>query len=447
MGAKVYRARWLIPASGPVIEDGALVAAGGRIVRVGRWSELQAHVGAEDAVEHFPDAALLPGFVNAHTHLALSDMGGRLRPTKNFAAWLGRLTARLWARGRDAARKAVRLGVEQSLAAGTVAAADMAHDPACDVPADEARGRWTVFRELLGFGPDGIRRVEKAAAALERIRGGQDCPPRESRGRHQAGRPRIRPGLGPHAPYTASVEVFLAARRAADARGWPLTAHLHETEDEIAFTERGEGTLHTWMLRLRILPADWRPAGVRPIRMLADAGFFWGPVLVAHANYLTDDDIAVLAASGSSVAFCPRSHAFFKHRDHPWRRLLAAGVNVCLGTDSLASSPSLSVLDEARFLFAQGGAEPQVLLEMATRRGARALGLETEIGDLRAGLRPEFCAVAVPAAAQEPLEAILAGRLETPPRLIRAWRERAAPDVRFNAESAENAEKNRNECL
>ena len=402
MGAKVYRARWLIPASGPVIEDGALVAAGGRIVRVGRWSELRAHVGPEDAVEHFPDAALLPGFVNAHTHLALSDMAGRFRPTKHFTAWIARLTARLWARGRDAARKAVRLGVEQSLAAGTVAAADMAHDPTCDVPADEARGRWKIFRELFRFGPDGIRRVEKTVAALEQ---------------RPASRT-IRPGLGPHAPYTAGVEVFLAARRAADARGWPLTAHLHETEDEIAFAERGEGTLHTWLSRLRILPADWRPAGVRPIRMLADAGFFSGPVLVAHANYLTDDDIAVLAASGSSVAFCPRSHAFFKHADHPWRRLLAAGVNVCLGTDSLASAPSLSVLDEARFLFARGGADPQVLLEMATRRGARALGLETEIGDLRAGLRPEFCAVAVPASAQEPLAAVLAG--DSPPRPIRA---------------------------
>jgi cytosine/adenosine deaminase-related metal-dependent hydrolase len=428
--AHAYRARWLIPASGPVIEDGALVAAGGRIVRVGRWPELRAHVGPEDAVEHFPDAALLPGFVNAHTHLALSDMGGRLRPTKNFAAWLARLTARLWARGHDAARKAVRLGVEQSLAAGTVAAADMAHDPACDIPTDEARGRWTVFRELFRFGPDGIRRVERAVAALDAAVAAATCPPQSGR------RATIRPGLGPHSPYTAGVEVFLAARRAADARGWPLTAHLHETEDEIAFTERGEGTLHTWMSRLRILPADWRPAGVRPIRMLADAGFFSGPVLVAHANYLTDDDIAVLAASGSSVAFCPRSHAFFqgidltprdisrstlsKHADHPWRRLLAAGVNVCLGTDSLASSPSLSVLDEARFLFAQGGAEPQVLLEMATRRGARALGLETEIGDLRAGLRPEFCAVAVPARGGEPLEAVLAGRLETPPRPIRA---------------------------
>ena len=88
--------------------------------------------------------------------------------------------------------------------------------------------------------------------------------------------------------------------------------------------------------------------------MLAEAGFFSGPVLVGHANYLTDDEIAILARSGSSVAFCPRSHAFFRHADHPWRRLLAAGVNVCLGTDSLASSPSLSVMDEARFLFGAG---------------------------------------------------------------------------------------------
>jgi cytosine/adenosine deaminase-related metal-dependent hydrolase len=417
LGAKVYRARWLIPASGPAVEDGAIVAAGGRIVRVGRWPELRAHVGPEDTVEHFPDAALLPGFVNAHTHLALSDMAGRFRPTKHFTAWLGRLTARLWVRGRDAARKAVRLGVEQSLAAGTVAAADMAHDPACDVPADEARGRWTVFRELFRFGPDGIGGVEKAVAAQERIRGGQDCPPRESRG-GQSCPPRLRPGLAPHAPYTAGVEVYLAARRAADARGWPVSTHLHETLDEIAFVDRGEGTLHTWMSRLRVLPADWRPAGARPIRMLADAGFFSGPVLVAHANYLTDDDIAVLAASGSSVAFCPRSHAFFRHAAHPWRRLLAAGVNVCLGTDSLASSPSLSVLDEARFLFGQGGADPQVLLDMATRRGARALGLETETGDLAPGLAAEFCVIEPDGRTNDPPAAVLAG--DSPPRPIRA---------------------------
>jgi cytosine/adenosine deaminase-related metal-dependent hydrolase len=392
--ANVYRARWLIDASGHVVADGAIVASEGRIVRVGPWSRLAAHVGPSDAVEHFPDGALLPGFVNAHTHLALSDMAGKFRPTRNFWSWITRLMTRLFLRRLAATERAVRLGVEQSLAAGTVAAGDMAHDDACGVPPEERRGRWVIFRELFRFGPAGLAGVEKAVAGLEA----------------RLASANIRLGLAPHAPYTAGVEVFLAARRAAQARRWLITTHLHETQDEIAFVERGEGPLGDWLGRLRILPADWRPAGVRPIRMLADAGFFAGPVLVAHANYLTDEDTAILARSGSSVAFCPRSHAFFKHTGHPWRRLLAAGVNVCLGTDSLASSPSLSVLDEARHVFAhEPGADPRTLLEMATRRGARALGLEEAVGDLRPGLAAEFCVVRPLAETTEPLGAILAG--------------------------------------
>ena len=392
--ATIFRARWLIPAAGNPVADGAVVAEGGRIIRVGPWSRLKAHVGPADAVEHFPDAALLPGFVNAHTHLALSDMAGKFRPTRNFTAWLGRLTVRLWARGRQAAGKAVRAGVEASLAAGTVAAADMAHDPACDIPPDETRGQWVLFRELFRFGHSGLERLRETVAALER-RPASDT---------------LRVGLAPHAPYTAGLEVFMAARREADARGWPLSVHLHETLDEIAFTERGEGTLHDWLRRLRIVPADWRPPGVRPIRMLAEAGFFSGPVLVAHGNYLTDEDIAVLARSRSSVAWCPRSHAFFKHEDHPWQRLLAAGVNVCLGTDSLASSPSLSVLDEARFAFArESGADPHGLLDMATRRGAAALGLADELGDLREGLAARLAAVGPLPPTGDPLEAVMAG--------------------------------------
>jgi cytosine/adenosine deaminase-related metal-dependent hydrolase len=392
--AKVYHARWCIRASGEVVPEAGVVASAGRIVRVGPWKRLAAHVGPDERVEHFPDGAILPGFVNAHTHLALSDMRGKFRPTRNFAAWIGRLTARVWVRGKDAAQKAVRRGVEESLAAGTVAAADMAHGPPFDIPPDEARGRWIIFRELFRFGAAGLAGVEQAVAAL------QERPPAET----------IRLGLAPHAPYTASAEVYAAARRAADARGWPVSTHLHETLDEIAFVERGEGALHDWMRRLRILPRDWRPTGLRPIRMLAEAGFFAGPVLAAHGNYLNDEDIAILARSGSSVAFCPRSHAFFKHQGHPWRRLLAAGVNVCLGTDSLASSPSLSVLEEARHVFArESGADPRTLLEMATRRGARALGLENVVGDLREGLAAEFAVVQPVAETREVLAAILAG--------------------------------------
>jgi len=417
--AKVYRARWLIPADGPVVEDGAIVAlrptqgdpeqgrgvaVGSRIVRVGPWTQLRPHVAPSDAVEHFPDAAILPGFVNAHTHLGLSYLTGQFEPTADFAAWITRLVSKRLVRTKGAVRRGVRQGIEQGLAAGTIAGADVTPDVECDDGLGRADGRWTVFGEAALFGERGLERVAKTAERLARL----------------AAAAPVRVGLSPHAPYSTALEVYLAARHEADARGWPLTTHLHETLDEIAFTDCGEGSLYELMHRYRLLPRDWRPAGARPIRMLAEAGFFSGPVLVAHGNYLTDDDIAVLAQSRSSVAWCPRSAAFFGHTDHPWRRLLAAGVNVCLGTDSLASSPSLSVLDEARHIFSgESGADPRLVLDLATRRGARALGLEAEVGNLKAGLAAECCVIEPVGPTKEPLAAILAGE-STAPRLIRA---------------------------
>jgi len=390
----ITRARWVIPAEAPPVADGAVVAVDGRIARVGPWRIVERHVSASDEVEHVPDAAILPGLVNAHTHLSLSDMAGRFKPTANFPAWIGRLTARLMLRSGGAARRAVAEGRDRSLVAGTVAGADMAYDPAATDPLDEAPGRWTVLGELFRFGEAGIGRLRETVAALEaRVRGGG-----------------VAVGLAPHAPYSAGLEVFLAARREADARGWPVTTHLHETEDEIAFTERGEGPFYEWMRRLKVLPADWRPPGLRPIPALADAGFFAGPVLVAHGNDLTDEEIGVLARSGSTVVYCPRSHAFFGHRDHPWRRLLAAGVNVALGTDSLASCPSLSILDEMRFLFGrEPDADPRSVLAMATVGGARALGVADRVGDIREGLSAECCLVGPVPETDEPLRAILSG--------------------------------------
>jgi len=400
----VYRARWVIPARGPILSDGAVACAGGRIVRVGRWADLEAHVGRAETVEHFADAAILPGLVNAHTHLTLSDMAGKFRPTTRFVSWIARLTARMAIRGRSAARRAAEEGARLSLAAGTTAGADLAYDPADAQGVVGGPARWTVFGELFRFGRAGLERLGRTVAALERLAAGGASV-----------------GLAPHAPYSAGVEVFVAARHEARKRGWPVSAHLHETVEELAFTERGEGPMVEWMRRLHLLPRDWRPAGLRPIPMLAEAGFFTGPVLVAHGNYLNEEDIRILAQSGSSVAYCPRSHAFFGHpgtatgravagEAHPWRRLLEAGVNVCLGTDSLASSPSLSVLDEMRFLGSrEGGAAPRLLLAMGTWRGARALGLEGETGDLAAGMQADLVVVGPVGETKDPLEAILGG--------------------------------------
>jgi cytosine/adenosine deaminase-related metal-dependent hydrolase len=394
--AAVYRARWVISNRAGSIEDGAVVCADGRIARVGPWSRLQPHVGARDAVEDFGESAILPGFVNGHTHLAYPQRGTRNaeRGTKDFVGWLARLTAQRLASGPAAIRRAIRDGARASAAAGTCAGADLAPDAhLCKCLAPHA-AHWTVFGELFRFGRAGLERLAHAIRTLDDL----------------ARRTGLRVGLAPHSPYTAGVEVFAAARQEADARGWPVSAHLHETLDEIEFTRSGQGDLHKWLLLVRFLPKDLAPLGKRPIPALAEAGFFKGPVLVAHGNYLTDEEMAILAQSRSSVAYCPRSHAFFGHADHPWRRLLAAGANVCLGTDSLASSPSLSVLDEMRFLWSrEGDADPRLLLQMGTCRGARALGFADDLGDLAEGLRADFAVVGPLAERKDPLEAILGG--------------------------------------
>jgi len=392
--ARVYRARWVISNRAGSIEDGAVVCSGDRIARVGQWSRAREHVGAGDMVEDLGESAILPGFVNGHTHLSLSDLGGKFRPTRNFTAWIGRLTARRLARTQGAIRRAVCRGMAESLAAGTVAGADVTTEPAFDDALAGGPVRWRVFGEVLRFGEAGRQFTEERIADLEALR--------ERTG--------LAVGLAPHAPYTLGVEGFMRARAEADRRGWPVSAHLHETLDEIEFTRSGQGSLRKWLSLARFLPKDLAPLGKRPIAALAEAGFFEGPVLVAHGNYLTDEEVAILARSRSSVAYCPRSHAFFGHADHPWRRLLAAGANVCLGTDSLASSPSLSILDEMRYLAAEyADAEPRLLLEMGTVRGARALGFAEDLGDLAEGLGADFCVVGPLAPGKEPLAAILAG--------------------------------------
>jgi cytosine/adenosine deaminase-related metal-dependent hydrolase len=275
-----------------------------------------------------------------------------------------------------------------------VAGADVTTEPAFDDALAGGAARWRVFGEVLRFGEAGRRFTEERIADLEMLR--------ERTG--------LEVGLAPHAPYTLGVEGFMRARAEADRRGWPVSAHLHETLDEIEFTRYGQGDLHKWLSLARFLPKDLAPLGKRPIPALAEAGFFKGPVLVAHGNYLTDEEMAILAQSRSSVAFCPRSHAFFGHADHPWRRLLAAGANVCLGTDSLASSPSLSILDEMRYVAAQEAeADPRLLLEMGTVRGARALGFAGDLGDLAEGLGADFCVVGPVAETKDPLAAILSG--------------------------------------
>lgn len=178
--------------------------------------------------------------------------------------------------------------------------------------------------------------------------------------------------------------------------GMPLCTHVAETQDEIEFLTKGTGNFPVFLKKIRAMPDTWQPPGQTPIHYLKGTGIFDNHPILIHCNYLTDEEIFLIRDSGASVAFCPRSHSFFGHAEHPVQRLLSAGVNVGLGTDSLASNNTLSILDEMKFLSLHYAISPKTLLSMATVNGAKALGLESEVGQIKEDFEADLCGIRLP---------------------------------------------------
>jgi cytosine/adenosine deaminase-related metal-dependent hydrolase len=218
----------------------------------------------------------------------------------------------------------------------------------------------------------------------------------------------LRVGIEPHAPYSLDLPGYRRCVEEAKRYDLPLATHLAETADEAAFLADGSGEF----ARLWRALGDWREDVPRfeggPVRAMASVGLLDRPVLLAHVNYVSDEELALLADSRASVVYCPRTHAYFGHPPHRFAEMLEMGINVALGTDSAASAPDLNLLEEARQVHRLRPELPVLLLfEMITTRGARALGMEGEVGRLAVGMRANYCAF--PVRGGDPLREILEG--------------------------------------
>jgi cytosine/adenosine deaminase-related metal-dependent hydrolase len=379
---KLYCARQLLPISGPAIEDGALVVQGGRIVAVGRRSDLTAaHPRA--AVVDFADAVLLPPLVNAHTHLELTGFPdwaavvGQTRNHRTFVDWILHLIQVKRALPQEAFVASLADGIRRSLAAGTGAVGDIvSYLPARKAYArSPIRGR--IFLEVVGRDPGRWKPLlQKVAKSLAETPVG-----------------RMQLGLSPHSPYTLSEEFLVRACDLSRQTEVPLTIHLAEAPDETDFLATASGPLVE-----RLYPGvGWGdlvppPAGRSPLAYLASCGGLGPNTLLVHGVQVGTDEAGMIAESGASLVLCPRSNARLDVGQAPAAAFLAAGINLALGTDSMASNDSLSVWDEiafARDWFAQA-LSPAQLLHMATLGGARALGLEGELGALAIGWGANF---------------------------------------------------------
>jgi cytosine/adenosine deaminase-related metal-dependent hydrolase len=351
-------ARWIFPVSSPPVEDGFLTLAGERIVSVeprrGRRADLD-----------LGQAAILPGLVNAHTHLDLSGLGGLAAPTAGFTSWLGQVIAHRRQRSGEQVDADIGAGLAESLRHGVTLVGDIAAGGRSWELVAAAPLRAVVFFELLGLSR--VRAGSAWAAALHWLR------------THWA-TPSCRPGISPHAPYSVRTSLFRAAAALAANASLPVMTHLAESPEELQLLAERQGPLVPFLEGLGV----WDPEGLSASpQAIVQAAAACPQLLLVHGNYLDPADELPPAAT---IVYCPRTHAFFGHQPHGFRKWLARGVRVALGTDSLASTPDLDVRAEARFLHLLAPDLPgAALLRIITLAGAEALGWDQETGSLTPG--------------------------------------------------------------
>lgn len=376
------KASYIVQGPGEVINGGQVTIKGPKIVEVG---PIKAPMGK---VIDLGGAAVIPGLINAHTHLELTDLEGKIPPPKSFTHWLRHLVSYRRGEANKDLGLAVKRGANLSMESGTTAIADISSTGDSLKLLPEVPIRKRVFKEVICMDPAMV-----ASILEEAIRVLSDFP-RDGLGTL---------GLSPHAPYTACAKLYQGCTLFSKGQDLLLSTHICETKEELEFLKEGTGSFAI-MLRAYGMLEGWEPPGLYPLAYLKKIGALARPWLLIHCNYLSEEDIYIIKESGSSVVYCPRSHHFFGHEAHPFLRLLKEGINVALGTDSLASNKSLSMIDEIRFLLENSpGLSPQEALSMATVRGARALGIAGLVGELRAGYEADLAVIELPRAQEGPV--------------------------------------------
>jgi aminodeoxyfutalosine deaminase len=361
---QILTARWVFPATSPPLAGGTVTVRGDRIAAVLPAGERTADVD-------FGNAAIIPGLVNAHTHLDLTGLRGLVPPSPDFVGWLRDVVEQRRAQSPDCVAADIKTGLNESLWFGTtligdIAAGGQSWDALSPSPV------WSIcFRELLGL--PGARVHAVWAELVQWAREHPDTPT-------------CRVGVSPHAPYSVHKALIEAA-----ARLWPVCIHLAESQAEKELLDGRDGPFVSFLRDLGV----WDPSGLAPSWDWVMWKLSRAPAaIVAHGNHLSP---TAPLPPNATVVYCPRTHAAFGHPPHPFCEMLARGVRVALGTDSLASNPDLDIFAEARFLHAKHPDVPaEQLLQMATINGALALGFGALTGSLEPVKSADLVVVQLP---------------------------------------------------
>jgi cytosine/adenosine deaminase-related metal-dependent hydrolase len=371
------KARWVFPGDADPIADATVEFDDGLVAAI--------HSANHPPALDLGNAAIIPGLINAHTHLEFSDLKQPLGPACRFTDWIRMVVAHRRESDVDI-DQVIKAGIAESVAAGTTTIAEIATRDWNPDANDSAR--IVAFRECIAATSDGVDDQLAAAAKHAAL-------PRSDR---------FIPGLSPHAPYTVHPDLFRGLTQLARNHTLPIAMHLFETRDELRFLQHADGPFVELLQQFGVWEASRATTMLQPMDYLNELATC-SKSLIVHGNYLTDDECHFIAQNRSlSVVYCPRTHAWFGHSPHPWQRLLSIGANVTIGTDSRASNPDLSVFEELKWLARSfPTVAGRTILQMATLNAARALGL-THCNAIRTGQSAELTFVRLPDVNGDPFE-------------------------------------------
>ena len=361
-----------------IIDQGAIVINQGSIHAVGQLRDLKRRYSDREVI-HLQNAVLMPGLVNAHTHLELPALLGTIR-SKTFSDWVLNLVRAKKKLTDGNYSSAARKNIITLVQTGTTTVGEICTHGISPAMLAQSGLRAVVFYEKIDMGPGDSRRSARILSS-----------------------PRINTalvhyGVSPHSPYTVSEAVLRVMRKEAQKKAIPLTMHIAESIDEMRLLHRRKSGLEK-LYQFARWDLDRAPTGSSSFEYLDKIGFLCPGLLAVHAVQVRDKDIVLIKKRKVSIVHCPRSNKETGVGRMPLKMFLDAGIAVGLGTDSLASSPSLNMWDEMRYAYRihrRDGITPKNIILLGTSGGARALGMDEKVGSLAPGMKADVIAVALP---------------------------------------------------
>ena len=388
-----FHAAWVLPITSPPLRDGWVTVRDGQVIDVG-CGPASTSAGVETI--DLGRVAMMPGLVNAHTHLELSFLWGKVPPADALVDWVSRMMAQraaLAAHADDA--PTIENAILDMEEAGTAAVGDIANTFASVAPISRSRLHAVVFRELIGFNvadPEG--RVAAMRAEIDALSLSLSSSSSSAAGTLT---PPVRVTLAPHAPYSVSPGLFRAIASDPETARGVSSVHLGESLDEVRFLEQGDGPFRALLERVGAWNPSWDVPRCGPAEYLESLGVLSPRLLAVHGVRLRDDELKLLARHGTTLVTCPRSNVWVGSGNPPIERFYASGVRVAVGTDSLASATDLNIFSEIALMHhIAPHVPPARLLASATVEGARALGFD-RIGFIASGAQARLITVDLPA--------------------------------------------------